>query len=254
METNTSPQPNQPMENTTPNTGGNVFNVQQQPTPSPAVPPQNAPMAQPPASVSQAPATAPAAVRQTAPQAPTAPQSTPPPAANTPPIILPAAAPNNVPKFLSGKMLVTVASVGIIVALIIAGYLFFPSAFYNSVGKYLGLPKPSSLEEKADESAQPAEVQNEEETAPAEDNTQQAEEQPVAPENEAASQPAESQENVETSQPDENAAAAGSEIQTQTDNAIAPETTPENPVLEQSVTAPAATEQPRIKVPRKKQE
>lgn len=55
-------------------------------------------------------------------------------------------------KFLSGKLFVALIATVVLGGGIAAGYFIFPEQFYNTVGKYIGLPAPTGVgEEKTNE-------------------------------------------------------------------------------------------------------
>lgn len=102
-------------------------------TPSPAPNAPNTPPATP--SVNPAP------IYQLSPSVPVSPTPAPPTPAS--PTLSPAATIVKTAGFFSGKVLVSLIAVVVVGGGLAAGYFFFPEPFYNSVGKYLGLPSPS---------------------------------------------------------------------------------------------------------------
>lgn len=51
--------------------------------------------------------------------------------------------------FFSGKVLAALIALAVIIGGVALGFFAFPEPFYNYVGKYLGLPAPTSLQEQA---------------------------------------------------------------------------------------------------------
>lgn len=80
------------------------------------------------------------------------------PAASSP--VSPPVPSSNTKRFLSGKLLLTLIVVVVLGGGVAAGYFIFPKQFYNTVGKYIGLPAPTEVaEEKTNEedASEPAE-------------------------------------------------------------------------------------------------
>lgn len=93
-------------------------------------------------------------------QLPQPPVSSPPPAPVSTPVLSPGPTPALSPVatafkaagFFSGKVLVSIIAVVVVGGGLAAGYFLFPEPFYNSVGKYFGLPAPSEeAESETDE-------------------------------------------------------------------------------------------------------